>query len=144
MPASPTKVQSLLSDMRENLEYIQAHLSELSAGDGHRGEVKAFCELLDARLGDAQALWGDFTRNFEEAPKFDGELAKNKLISLHDLLADQMAGLDALVMKFQKLADGNKDLVGLSVLLNESAANILKDYMKIRDDFALFTKLIVG
>lgn len=144
MAASPLKVQTLLSDMRENLEYVQAHLSELSAGAGQISDVRRFCEKADGRLGEAQALWGDFTRNFEEAPKFDGQQAEEKIASLNGLLAEQMGGLDTLVRTYQKLAEENKEIVGLSVLLNESAANILRDYAKIRDDFALFTKLIVG
>jgi hypothetical protein len=144
MEATPNNVQGALADMRMNLEYIRKELSPLNVDDKLKAELKTFCDHADFEFGGVSGCWAYFTNDYSEAPNIDQEERQRLLRSLNFTLRCELQEVDALVRNYQAKSTENGEFSRLSILLTESATNILNSYAQIYEDFLVFMKLCHG
>jgi hypothetical protein len=141
MEALQNIVQGALADMRMNLKYITDELPSLNVLEEHKVEVKKFFDHADFEFGSVSGCWSYFIRDYEEAPDIDQNERQRLLRSLNYTLRCELQEVDALVRTYQAKSSENGDYSRLSILLADSATNILNGYAQIYDSFLIFMKL---
>lgn len=117
-------IRRAVGEIADNLAYIHQHLPEVEVEDNLRDQIQSTCQAFDNDLYDVRSEIG----NLSESRDASTAGLINKILHSHT------EAMHALVTRLYELADRDVKYAGASVLVGESAANILRAYIEIRNN----------
>lgn len=146
MPAMMSSISELhesVSRMAQDLTHIQEELPHWDVSEALKREIVTVCQEFGSALYDIRkeirTLEDKLGMHPNEEPFDPGVVNPDPRITMGLIerwLAREIDAMHALVIRLRTLAEADRELVGVTVLVTESAANILHAQMRVKEALA--------
>lgn len=119
--------------MRENAEYMKQELPRVDLPEGMRTKIEESCELLIGTQENALSAIKALENDRESSASASKQSARGE--QLLDQLFAPLADLHPTIETLQELSQQDSRFLLASVLVSESAANILRRFAQAKEAF---------
>jgi hypothetical protein len=143
-----SELYASVTAMAQNLTYIQEELSHWDISNTLKSEIVTVCQEFESALYDVRkeirTLEDKLGMHPGEEPFDPGVVNPDPQVTLELIerwLAAETEAMHALVLKLGALAETDLEVMGVNVLVTESAANILLAQIQVKQALAAISRL---